>query len=97
MLDIFCLNQNLLSFVFQGFKEARIFWEVWEDPQSGYQQQHIIRWLAGERQLNFFGLYFGTGVDFNTSHQPNAGMFWLWLECLSIHLVTLMGNQLLFN
>lgn len=31
-----------------GFKEARVFWEVWEDSQSGHQQQHIIRRLTGE-------------------------------------------------
>lgn len=32
-----------------GSKEARIFWEVWEDSQSGNQQQHIVRWVTGEQ------------------------------------------------
>ncbi len=34
--------------VLTGSKEARIFWEVWEDSQSSDQQQHIICWFTGE-------------------------------------------------
>lgn len=32
----------------EGFKEARIFWEVREDSQSSDQQQYIICWFTGE-------------------------------------------------
>lgn len=40
--------ENVSSVFLTGSKEARIFWEVWEDSQSGDQQQHIIRWFTGE-------------------------------------------------
>lgn len=46
--DKLIISLEYVSSVFKGSKEARIFWEVWEDSQSGDQQQHVIRWFTGE-------------------------------------------------